>query len=185
MGIVALYDLKNQYDSGPFPPSSYDENAQSNFADMTPKQKEYFFRMLLEKLNQSLCTTCCPAGPAQTTSRELNLASSSLPPISKGLGQSTQLAGPGGDGANLTHFLHSVTSKGQYSTMPVDTETKSTQTSTHPADPCYKDGLWNEKSRSIHSDVPKITPHHVRSDVRGWGPKAATHASSKSNKPRR
>merc|ERR1719160_1884001 len=79
--IAALYDLKNQYDSGPFPPSSYDENAQSNFADMTPKQKEYFFRMLLEKLNQSLCTTCCPAGPAQTTSRELNLASSSLPPI--------------------------------------------------------------------------------------------------------
>jgi hypothetical protein len=181
--IAALYDLKNQYDSGPFPPSSYDENAQSNFADMTTKQKEYFFRMLLEKLNQSLCTTCCPAGPAQTTSRDLNLASASLPPISKGIGTSRELGLPGsGDGANLTQFLHSISQKGQNSAMPVDTENKAVQTGTEAADPCYKDGLWNDKSRSMHSDVPRITPHHVRSDVRGWGTKAATQASSKSNR---
>jgi len=180
--IASLYDLKNQYDSGPFPPSSYDENAQSSFADMTPKQKEYFFRMLLEKLNQSLCTTCVPAGPAQMTSRELNLNSSSLPPISKGLGTSRELniGGASADGGNLTHFLHSITSKGQHSAMPVDTETKATQTAHEPADPCHKDGLWNSNARSIHSDAPKITSHHVRSDVRGWGNKAATQASSKS-----
>jgi len=186
--IAALYDLKNQYDSGPFPPSSYDENAQSNFADMTPKQKEYFFRMLLEKLNQSLCTTCCPAGPAQTTSRELNLNSTSLPPISKGMGTSRELNLAGGasaDGGNLTQFLHSITSKGQYSAMPVDTETKATQTGTEPADPCYKDGLWNANSRSMHSDIPRITPHHVRGDVRGWGPKANTQASSRSQRRNR
>lgn len=176
--IAALYDLKNQYDSGPFPPSSYDENAQSNFADMTARQKEYFFRMLLEKLNQSLCTTCCPAGPAQTTSRDLNLASTSLPPISKGIGASVQ----SGDGGNLTHFLHSITSKGQHSAMPVDTENKGVQTGTEPSDPCYKDGLWNEKSRSMHSDIPRITPHHVRSDVRGWGNKASTQVSSRSHR---
>jgi len=182
--IAALYDLKNQYDSGPFPPSSYDENAQSSFADMTPKQKEYFFRMLLEKLNQSLCTTCCPAGPAQTTSRELNL-SSSLPPISKGAGTSITLAGPSADGGNLTQFLHSITSKGQNSALPVDMETKATQTGTEPADPCYKDGLWNQNSRSIHSDIPRIAPHHVRGDVRGWGPKAATQASSKAQRRNR
>jgi len=176
--IAALYDLKNQYDAGPFPPSSYDENAPSNFADMTPKQKEYFFRMLLEKLNQSLCTTCCPAGPAQSTMQN----SASLPPISKGHGTSLQAVS---DGGNLTQFLHSITSKGNYSAMPVDTENKSVQTSTEPADPCYKDGLWNEKSRSIHSDIPRITPHHVRSDVRGWGPKASSQASSRSRQPPR
>jgi len=184
--IAALYDLKNQYDSGPFPPSSYDENAQSSFADMTPKQKEYFFRMLLEKLNQSLCTTCCPAGPAQATSRELNLNSSSLPPISKGMATSRELniGGASADGGNLTQFLHSITSKGQYSAMPVDTETKATQTATEAHDPCYKDGLWNANSRSVHSDVPKIMPHHVRSDVRGWGTKAQTQASSRSRRNR-
>jgi myosin heavy subunit len=185
--IAALYDLKNQYDSGPFPPSSYDENAQSSFADMTPKQKEYFFRMLLEKLNQSLCTTCCPAGPAQATSRELNLNSSSLPPIGKGQGTSRELAlgGASADGGNLTQFLHSITSKGQYSAMPVDMETKATQTGTESSDPCYKDGLWNANSRSMHSDIPRIAPHHVRGEVRGWGNKAATQASSRSQRRNR
>merc|ERR1740138_1792237 len=53
--ISALYELKNQRECDPFPPAAYDENASWQFVNMTPKQKEYFFRMLLEKLNSSMC----------------------------------------------------------------------------------------------------------------------------------
>ena len=38
---------------------------------MTPKQKEYFFRVLLEKLNSSMCGSCFPAGPNQSSSTSL------------------------------------------------------------------------------------------------------------------
>jgi hypothetical protein len=67
--IAALYDLKNQYESNPdlFPPPEWNENDNgSDFARLSDDQREYFFRMLLEKLNQSLCTTCVPAGPGST-----------------------------------------------------------------------------------------------------------------------
>merc|ERR1740123_34924 len=61
--ISALYELRNQRESGQFPPPSYDEHADWQFANMTPKQKEYFFRVLLEKLNSSMCGNCFPTGP--------------------------------------------------------------------------------------------------------------------------
>lgn len=168
--IAALYDLKNQYESGPFPPANYDENAPSNFAQMSPKQREYFFRMLLEKLNQSLCTTCCPAGPAQNASMQ---SSSSLPPIA---GRS--MPPIGADSANFTQFLQSITSNGQYGGAPhIDKENKAVQTSTDPADPCFKDGLWSPQSRSMHSQDSRITPAMVRGEVRGWGQRAMSVTS--------
>jgi hypothetical protein len=68
--IAALYDVKNQFEADPglFPPPGYNpaEDDGSDFAQLTGDQREYFFRQLLEKLNQSLCTTCVPAGPGST-----------------------------------------------------------------------------------------------------------------------
>merc|ERR1719262_11362 len=61
--ISALYELKNQRECDPFPPATYDENANWQFASMTARQKEYFFRVLLEKLNSSMCASCFPTGP--------------------------------------------------------------------------------------------------------------------------
>ncbi|CAK9069221.1 Cilia- and flagella-associated protein 157 (Flagellar-associated protein 77) [Durusdinium trenchii] len=79
--ISALYELKQQKDQAPFPPTTlgisrevndnwglgisfqkYDPEAEWQFTNMTPKQKEYFFRVLLEKLNSSMCAMCFPVG---------------------------------------------------------------------------------------------------------------------------
>merc|ERR1740121_3143102 len=62
--ISALYELKNQRECDPFPPTTYNENADWQFASMTVRQKEYFFRVLLEKLNSSMCASCFPCSPA-------------------------------------------------------------------------------------------------------------------------
>merc|ERR1719316_1852190 len=71
--IAALYELKNQRECDPFPPATYDENANWQFTNMTTRQKEYFFRVLLEKLNSSMCGSCFPTGtgapsPSHSTS---------------------------------------------------------------------------------------------------------------------
>merc|ERR1719215_1213823 len=81
--ISALYELKNQRECDPFPPASYDENADWQFANMTPKQKEYFFRVLLEKLNSSMCGNCFPTGPGVSTCQPCTNSSSSLPAINR------------------------------------------------------------------------------------------------------
>merc|ERR1712146_820633 len=60
--IATLFELKNQRECDPFPPATYDENANWQFTTMTSRQKEYFFRVLLEKLNSSMCGSCFPTG---------------------------------------------------------------------------------------------------------------------------
>merc|ERR1719161_3007457 len=94
--IAALYDLKNQVESGPLPDpgplycskcNAGQEPSRppgSDWSTMSNRQREHFFRMLLEKLNQSLCSTCMPAGSdlAQQSSVQAK-SSGSLPPITK------------------------------------------------------------------------------------------------------
>ncbi|CAE7668509.1 cry [Symbiodinium sp. CCMP2592] len=65
--ISSLYELKEQKDQAPFPPTSYDQDAEWQFTKMTPAQKEYFFRVLLEKLNGSTCTMSFPVGSQPPT----------------------------------------------------------------------------------------------------------------------
>merc|ERR1719161_2201429 len=74
--ISALYELKNQRECEPFPPATYDEGADWQFVRMDTRQKEYFFRVLLERLNSSMCASCFPMGPQQPSM-------SSLPQIGK------------------------------------------------------------------------------------------------------
>ncbi|CAE6970790.1 cry [Symbiodinium sp. CCMP2592] len=92
--ISALYELKQQKDQAPFPPTSYDPDAEWQFTNMTPKQKEYFFRVLLEKLNSSMCAMCFPVGPQATST-------ASLPAIGK-----TEQGGK--EGMRFSQFLWSV-----------------------------------------------------------------------------
>merc|ERR1719420_1525065 len=92
--IATLYELKNQRECDPFPPATYDENASWQFSNMTQRQKEYFFRVLLEKLNSSMCGSCFPCGPCGHSPSH---STSSLPAINKQ-----------GDGNTFAHFLWSV-----------------------------------------------------------------------------
>merc|ERR1719487_2314490 len=76
--IAALYELKNQRECDPFPPATYDEHASWQFTNMTTRQKEYFFRVLLEKLNSSMCGSCFPTGTGAPSPSQ---SASSLPQI--------------------------------------------------------------------------------------------------------
>jgi len=192
--IAALYELKNQRECDPFPPATYDEHANWQFANMTPKQKEYFFRVLLEKLNSSMCGSCFPTGAQPTQS-----SSTSLPQIH---GNFEGASGRGGtlspqhskhdDQAHISQFLWSVASHGGHgqaggggggaahqhqhesrhaSLEPAkDMATKSVQTETSSSDPCLKEGLWNPTTRSGFSQ--SVTPGVVAGGVRQWGAKA-------------
>lgn len=163
--ISALYELKNQRECDPFPPATYDQEADWAFATMTPKQKEYFFRVLLEKLNSSMCSSCFPTGP-QPTSQS---TSSLLPQISK--------ACRGHEAPQFSQFLWSVASNANLpSGKRRDVTHKSAQTETEASDPCLKEGLWSPKSRSFHGGAP-VTPAMVAGSVRQWGPRAASHKS--------
>lgn len=167
--ISALYELKNQRECDPFPPATYDQEADWAFATMTPKQKEYFFRVLLEKLNSSMCSSCFPTGP-QPTSQS---TSSLLPQISK--------ASRGGQEApQFSQFLWSVASNanglGSPGSKRRDVTHKEAQTETDASDPCLKEGLWSPKARSFHGGAP-VTPAMVAGSVRQWGPRAASHRS--------
>lgn len=174
--ISALYDLKRERESGEsFPPPTYDENASYQFATLTSKQKEYFFRMLLEKLNSSMCANCFPTGPAPTTS------TASLPPITcsnSGAAHAHEAHGHGHGGAKLSQFLWSVTSTTAASPKggpPKELVPKGVQTETPSSDPCFKEGLWNPSTRSRHSSTtPNVTASQVMSGVRPWGNRAAT-----------
>lgn len=164
--ISALYELKNQKEQHPFPPATYDPDADWQFANMTVRQKEYFFRVLLEKLNGSMCATCLPSG--------LNAASTtSLPAIGKSQEQSKE-------GNNFSQFLWSVATHGGVPSMQgpasqrKEVATKSAQTETVNADPCLKEGLWNPKSKMGYKNSSgNVTASMVIGDVRKWGEKPA------------
>lgn len=158
--IGTLYELKNQRECDPFPPATYDEHANWQFTNMTNRQKEYFFRVLLEKLNSSMCSSCFPVGSNTLSPQQSN---SSLPQI----GKSEVHSGNN----NFSQFLWSVASHGappQAGTNK-DVSHKSIQTETDVSDPCFKEGLWNPTSRAPH-----LTQNMVTSTVRDWGRPAMT-----------
>jgi len=161
--IAALYELKNQRECNPFPPSSYNENANWQFTNMTARQKEYFFRVLLEKLNSSMCGTCFPTGghPGPHSS------TGSLPQIQKN----------SVDQGHFSQFLWSVATHGAPPSAHGRKEVshKGSQTETDPSDPCLKEGLWNPRSRALHGSPSCVTPAIVCGTVRPWGSKAVTH----------
>mmetsp|Transcript_54245 Transcript_54245/g.100265 ORF Transcript_54245/g.100265 Transcript_54245/m.100265 type:complete len:536 (+) Transcript_54245:65-1672(+) len=162
--IAALYELKNERECDPFPPATYDENANWQFTNMTNRQKEYFFRVLLEKMNSSMCGSCFPAGP-QTPP----LPAGSLPKIGKdGTDAGTLQASQG----NFSQFLWSVASPpaAPASRARRDVATAGVQTETDPNDPCFKDGLWNPQTRARHTEAALVTPAMVTGKVRSWGP---------------
>mmetsp|Transcript_44737 Transcript_44737/g.138366 ORF Transcript_44737/g.138366 Transcript_44737/m.138366 type:complete len:526 (-) Transcript_44737:91-1668(-) len=167
--ISALYELKNQREIGPFPPATYDEHADWQFATMTGKQKEYFFRVLLEKLNSSMCSSCFPTGPQPP-----NQSATSLPQI----GKCSQDQGQHG---HFSQFLWSVATHGGQSTAQAgqrkELVNRGAQTETPSNDPCLKEGLWSPQSRSKHSQAPIVTSSMVCGSVRSWGPRAASHKS--------
>ncbi|CAK8997331.1 unnamed protein product [Durusdinium trenchii] len=128
--ISALYELKQQKDQAPFPPTTYDPEAEWQFTNMTPKQKEYFFRVLLEKLNSSMCAMCFPVGPEASTA--------SLPPIGKEK-----------EATRFSQFLWSVADSGSVQGRQ-EMCTKGCQTETSANDPCLKEGIWNPKGKTSH-----------------------------------
>lgn len=165
--IAALYELKNQRECDPFPPASYDENAVWQFTNMTARQKEYFFRVLLEKLNSSMCGSCFPTGTgpsAHTCAHSPHASTSSLPAIGK-----DEKAGN-----TFSQFLWSVASQGAQAgargANRRDIATKAVQTETDASDPCFKEGLWNPTLRS--PEAASVTAAMVCGSVRNWGPSA-------------
>lgn len=167
--ISALYELKNQRECDPFPPATYNENDDWQFASMTARQKEYFFRVLLEKLNSSMCASCFPTGPLSGSVQQAS--TTSLPQLGQGSADK---------GGHFSQFLWSVaTHGGQQSTYgpgkggKKEVATKSAQTETAFSDPCLKEGLWSPQSRSIQG----ATPSQVAGSVRSWGPRAASQRS--------
>lgn len=174
--IAALYDLKNQTESSAFPPADYDESAPSKFAQLTSRQREYFFQTLLETLNSSICPTCCP--PCDSPGRQQG--SVCLPQISKQ--SNRRIVGEASHGKNLSTFLRSIADGGDGDDAFVDRPMcldMGTQTETISSDPCYKEGLWNPQSRSLHSEPSKVTPAMVAGPVRSWGQRAMTHRSAR------
>jgi len=77
--IAALYDLKNQFEDGGL--DRLEETEDTEFASMGGEQREVFFRMLLEKLNQSLCGTCVPAGPGSAKLPPIHTSVDSFPDV--------------------------------------------------------------------------------------------------------
>lgn len=182
--IGALYKLKNQRECEPFPPATYDDNANWSFTNMTARQKEYFFRVLLEKLNNSMCSGCFPVqgqSPSQTVLPMIPAAHAdshqqSLVPL---LTSSTQ-----GTHTNFSNFLWSVAN-----TPPIgstrkgkDIGHKAIQTETDRSDICFKEGIWNPDMRTCQTAV--ITPQMVCGEVRGWGDKSATLKGSRMHRGR-
>lgn len=151
--IAALYELKNQRECDPFPPATYDETANWQFTNMTTRQKEYFFRVLLEKLNSSMCGSCFPTGtgPGDAHSH----SHSSLPAIKNAA-----------EGNSFSHFLWSVaTNDAQGGAQTVKKDSKAVQTETEASDPCFKEGLWNPGLRSQDASSTVVV-----GNVRNWGP---------------
>lgn len=158
--IAALYELKGQKEVHPFPPATYDADADWQFTNMTGRQKEYFFRVLLEKLNSSMCGNCFPAGPPQTSS------TTSLPLIGKGVHSHEMTQG------NFSQFLWSVASHGGAQPQgQKDLVHRGCQTETEASDPCLQEGLWHPKARAA---ALTATPALVMGGVRNWGPRSVS-----------
>lgn len=166
--ISALYELKNQRECDPFPPASYDENANWAFVNMNPRQKEYFFRMLLEKLNKSMdYTGGFPTG--SQGSQQLS-KSSSLPHLVSGQahdhhGQSSQ-------------FLWSVASGGPQKSIMSGREVvqKAVQTMEEPS--TADNSHWSVQSRGRLSESSSSTL--LNAGMRGtWGPRSLSQSSLK------
>jgi len=173
--ISALYELKNQRECDPFPPATYDENADWQFANMTPKQKEYFFRVLLEKLNSSMCGSCFPTGPQPSSPQQ---SATSLPQINKS--QQLGASADTGSHGHFSQFLWSVATHGGQPHAPGasgrEVAAKSVQTETSQTDPCFQSGLWDPKSRKAFG-AGAITPQTVSGGVRTWGPRSVSQRS--------
>lgn len=179
--ISALYDLKRERESGePFPPPTYDEHASHQFATLTPKQKEYFFRMLLEKLHTSMCPNCGPASTAPTSS------SSCLPPI-PGTHAPFTMHGPkaaGNGGSKFSQFLWSMGSHGSLqheSRSATEMIPKGVQTETRFTEPLLREGqgLWNSSTRfsRLHASTVPVDTKRVSGPVPQWGGRAMTMKS--------
>jgi len=177
--VSVLYELKNQRQCDPFPPASYDESAEWQFTNMTPKQKEYFFRVLLEKLNSSMCGMCFPTGPSpsQPTLPAINNNNTSV--------VSAAASDVLGSQSHFSQFLWSVASHSHSSQTSQmhgvvdrrDVAAKSVQTETTHSDPCFKEGLWNPDSRQQFSGSTEVSPAMVTGGVRNWGPQSTTQRS--------
>lgn len=126
--IKSLYELKGQRDQDPFPPASYDETANWQFTNMTHRQKEYFFRVLLEKMNSSMCGSCFPVPQGTTTT---------CPGVSSSLHSLPGTNSPR-SGNNFSQFLWSLASQSQAPPSKLFLCDKGMQTETAPADPCLK-----------------------------------------------
>mmetsp|Transcript_35253 Transcript_35253/g.80772 ORF Transcript_35253/g.80772 Transcript_35253/m.80772 type:complete len:325 (+) Transcript_35253:3-977(+) len=159
--IAALYDLKQQFDSGNVKADVRHEDERTLYASLSFRHKEVFFRMLLEKLNQSLCSTCVPAGPTQSGS----LSTTSLPPIGKA-SMMGHTVSDGGAGTSFSKFLQSMSHGPNVPQLTVTHSNQATQTTTDLADPCFrqKDSMW----------FYSLPPETVRGSVRQWGPSAVT-----------
>jgi myosin heavy subunit len=154
--IAALYELKNQRECDPFPPATYDENAEWQFTNMTMRQKEYFFRVLLEKLNSSMCGSCFPCSGTGVSPHQ---SIASLPAIGKE-----------DKGNSFSQFLWSVASQGHQAAAKGgnrNTRHTAVQTETDASDPCFKEGLWNPQLRS--REASNVTAAMVCGNVRSWG----------------
>jgi len=184
--IATLYELKNQRECDPFPPATYDENATWQFSTMTSRQKEYFFRVLLEKLNSSMCGTCFPTGACGSTQQAAASgagasASGSLPQLVKGA------EGQGQSATHFSQFLWSVATHGaqgglsspQQSGGRKDLQNKGCQTETDPGDPCFREGFWNPQSRLRYNDASVVSSNMVTNNVRPWGQAAQAPAAPK------
>lgn len=176
--ISALYDLKRERESGePFPPPSYDEHASHQFATLTPKQKEYFFRMLLEKLNSSMCPNCFPTGPAPLAS------ASCLPPIpGTHVPNAVHLKGADHGGTEYSQFLWSVASHGALQQEPpsaTERIPKGVKTEASPRDPALRGQPPNFSARfsRLHASTMPVDASRVTGPVRQWGSRAVTMKS--------
>lgn len=175
--ISALYELKNQRECDPFPPLSYDEHADWQFVHMNPRQKEYFFRMLLERLNSSMCMNCFPTG-AQLP-QQLSKASS-LPSIQHSHDRHGQ-AGPRAHDYPLpaqgSQFLWSVASGSPEVSVISGREVvqKAVQTESSTS---TTDAPWSIQSKGRLSESSSATLGAA--GLRGtWGPRALSQTSLK------
>eukprot|EP00812_Abedinium_dasypus_P011400 NODE_495_length_1526_cov_275.217539.p1 GENE.NODE_495_length_1526_cov_275.217539~~NODE_495_length_1526_cov_275.217539.p1 ORF type:complete len:464 (-),score=167.67 NODE_495_length_1526_cov_275.217539:118-1455(-) len=189
--LSALYKLKSQREVEPFPPVTYDENAAWTFDNMNAGQKEYFFRVLLEKLNHSVCGGCFPAhAQQQQQQNQQSLYAATLPALNSGgeAAGSTSFARSPGTNVNFSNFLWSVASTpptGMASKRGKDFGSKAVQTETNPSDICFQEGIWNPRSRLGFSSTPTVTPAIVCGDVREWGSRARSVKTPRMPRPRR
>lgn len=146
--IAALYELKEERERDPFPPAAYNEKAHWEFDTLNKRQKEYFYRVLLEKLNTSMCGSCFPAGACGSASVH-----------------SLHQLVTNGDGHCLSATRHSQdrAQGGMASrhSAPKDLMNKGCQTETEATDPCFKEGFWTPQSRVRRNDSSAVVSSRI------------------------